>query len=327
MQCTNKLKQLGIAVHSYHDTHSGIPAGMSGLPNRSVPQAHRFSALLKLCPFIEAQSIFDLMLNTPAATCHLSHPVGIDNVNFPAFLCPSNTGEVPIAACDFVGRNNYHIMYGDIIVNGDSTTCNGEDVGVFHCPRGFFGVKYSFKGLEAITDGLSNTIAFSERVGLESARGQYDYTNPKKGAVRMRSAMGSWEVTDTATRLQCITIAKDTTGTLGAPATNSPGIQWTNGDTSANGLSTVMPPNTAACVGRQTGEGLTLNTPSSNHPGGVNSCYGDGSVHFISETINAITTGQSDSTEILHHPASGGVSHWGVWGALGSANGGESSTP
>jgi prepilin-type N-terminal cleavage/methylation domain-containing protein len=333
MQCTNRLKQLGLAVHTYHDVHGGIPSGMSGMPNRSVLQSHRFSALLKLCPFIEAQSIFDLMLDTPNATCHANLPVGLVNVNLPFLLCPSNAGEVPIAICDFVGRNNYHIMYGDTIVNGDTIVIdntasrNTENDFVSHCPRGFFGMKYSFKGFEAIVDGLSNTIAFSERVGLEAERGKYDYTNPKKGAVRMRSAMGSWESPDAATRYQCISIAKDTTGNFGAPANNSPGLQWTNGDTSVNGLSTVMPPNTAACVGRQTGEGLTLNTPSSNHSGGVNSCYGDGSVHFISETINAITEPQSDSTEILHHPVNGGVSHWGVWGALGSANGSESVTP
>jgi prepilin-type processing-associated H-X9-DG protein len=67
-----------------------------------------------------------------------------------------------------------------------------------------------------------------------------------------------------------------------------------------------------------------LQTPSSNHTGGVNALFGDGSVHFISETINALTDGQSDSTVILKHTAENGISHWGVWGALGSAIGSES---
>ncbi|MDR1141416.1 MAG: DUF1559 domain-containing protein [Planctomycetaceae bacterium] len=88
-----------------------------------------------------------------------------------------------------------------------------------------------------------------------------------------------------------------------------------------------MAPNTAACAGEAVYSHLVLNPPSSNHSGGVNCCYGDGSVHFVSETINTLTNGQSDSTVILHHQESGGISHWGIWGALGSVNGSESATP
>jgi prepilin-type processing-associated H-X9-DG protein len=338
MQCTNKLKQLGIAVHNYHDTYNSLPTGKSMLPNRSITDSgiFKFSALLMLTPFVELQSVYDLMVSTPAATAFQNHPVGIYNVNFPDFLCPSNSGEVPIADCDYVGRNNYHIVYGDVVTNAEGTAetdnPNYSPNRVSHCPRGFFGLNFSYKGFEAITDGLSNTIAFSERVGLEDQRGQYNYTMPKKGAVRVRSAAENWSMPSgigAATRHGCIIASKDPPGgTLGSPAGNSPGLQWTNGDSSVNGLSTVMPPNMASCVGNDWGFSLTLNTPSSNHSGGVNTCYGDGSVHFISETINAITAGYDDSAIILSHPeGSGGASRWGIWGALGSANGGESGTP
>ncbi|MDR0703735.1 MAG: hypothetical protein LBF88_01980 [Planctomycetaceae bacterium] len=58
------------------------------------------------------------MASTPAVTFSADHPVEIRNVNFPAFLCPSNSGEVPIDTGGddaFVGRNNYYIMYGDVV--------------------------------------------------------------------------------------------------------------------------------------------------------------------------------------------------------------------
>jgi hypothetical protein len=325
MQCTNKLKQLGVALHNYHDTHGAIPAGMSGLANRSHSNAHRFSAMFKLCPFIEAQSVFDLMLNTPVANCFQSQPVGVVNVNQPFLLCPSNAGEVPIEICDSVGRNNYHIIYGDVVVNGDAaSSCNDEDAVVYNNNRGFFGVKYSFKGFEAISDGLSNTIAFSERVGLETERGLFDIANPRKGTIYY-SPEWKRENADNPTRLECINATKDPSRSA---AGNSPGLQWTNGDTSVNGLNTVMAPNMGNCAGSGYGSHLTLNTPSSNHSGGINGCYGDGSVHFISETINTLTNGQTDSTVIIkQHLNSGGISHWGVWGALGSVNGGESTVP
>jgi prepilin-type processing-associated H-X9-DG protein len=212
-------------------------------------------------------------------------------------------------------------MYGDVVTNGDVNTNTSTFADVSHCPRGFFGLHYSFKGFEAISDGLSNTIAFSERVGLESERALYSYTMPKKGTVYITSG---WGFASNVTRLQCINASKDTSATA---AGNSPGLQWTSGDTSVSGLSTVLPPNMASCAGDNWGNNLTLNTPSSSHSGGVNGCYGDGSVHFISETVNAITAGYDDSANILHHPATDGVSHWGVWGALGSANGSESGTP
>jgi prepilin-type N-terminal cleavage/methylation domain-containing protein/prepilin-type processing-associated H-X9-DG protein len=59
------------------------------------------------------------------------------------------------------------------------------------------------------------------------------------------------------------------------------------------------------------------------HTGGVNCAFGDGSVHFISETIDSLTSRETEDSGILKSCESGGRSHWGVWGALGSANGSE----
>ncbi|MDR0609330.1 MAG: DUF1559 domain-containing protein [Planctomycetaceae bacterium] len=334
MQCTNKLKQLGMAIHNYHDAHDSLPSGKATLPNRSATaiaggRIYKFSALLMMTPFIEMPSVFDLMLNTPDAENYLNHPVSVTGVSFPVFLCPSSSGHIPISGCDNVGRNNYHIMYGDVVTNsgnhswGSVTNKSSNEHGfggVSHCPRGFFGSNFSFKNFAAITDGLSNTIAFSERVGVdEDERGSISKNlSPKKRVFYLGS---TWKFDNlAATRLQCIN--------AGSWAWNTPGLQWINGDTSVNGLSTVLPPNTNSCVGDDYGFHLTLNTPSSNHSGGVNGCYGDGSVHFISETINAITAGYSDATEILPHiETGGGISRWGIWGALGSVNGSESGTP
>ena len=57
---------------------------------------------------------------------------------------------------------------------------------------------------------------------------------------------------------------------------------------------------------------------TSNHPGGVNVVFGDGSVHFISNNVNCVTEGMARLT-----PTTSDKSPFGVWGAMGTASGGE----
>jgi prepilin-type processing-associated H-X9-DG protein len=64
-----------------------------------------------------------------------------------------------------------------------------------------------------------------------------------------------------------------------------------------------------------------ITSPSSNHSGGVNGAFVDGSVRFISETINCLTSGVAATAA---RPKKTGVSDCGVWGALGTKSGGES---
>jgi prepilin-type processing-associated H-X9-DG protein len=64
-----------------------------------------------------------------------------------------------------------------------------------------------------------------------------------------------------------------------------------------------------------------FSTATSFHSGGVNVCLGDGSVRFVSETIDA---GDLGTTSAPTHPVDSGESPFGVWGAYGSVNGGES---
>lgn len=81
-----------------------------------------------------------------------------------------------------------------------------------------------------------------------------------------------------------------------------------------SGFNTMLPPNSPSClVGNVNTFGVFA--PQSWHPGGVNSVFADGSVRFISETINA---GNPAAPESLSGP-----SPYGVWGAFGTMCGGE----
>ena len=104
--------------------------------------------------------------------------------------------------------------------------------------------------------------------------------------------------------------------------TNSPDSWWgesyADGRPAATGCTTTTPPNSPTCSWAAWGDGVwVIAPPSSNHTGGVNVLMGDGSVSFISETIDC-----NGST--LPQPYAGGRSPYGVFGALGLPAGGES---
>ncbi|HCO22842.1 MAG TPA: prepilin-type cleavage/methylation domain-containing protein, partial [Gimesia maris] len=101
-----------------------------------------------------------------------------------------------------------------------------------------------------------------------------------------------------------------TTGLL--DRNRSLGTRWTDGRSGYINFNTILPPNAPVCNG-QTTQGIQ--PPSSRHEGGVHLLMGDGAVRFISENID---TGNISASQV-----SSGKSPYGIWGALGSKNGGE----
>ena len=90
----------------------------------------------------------------------------------------------------------------------------------------------------------------------------------------------------------------------------------------ATSFQTITPPNGPSCI--RSGNLGALMAPTSNHSGGVNAALGDGAVRFISDTIDI-------GNENFFGGAAAGVnalgkSPFGVWGAIGSRAGGESTT-
>ena len=85
-------------------------------------------------------------------------------------------------------------------------------------------------------------------------------------------------------------------------------------------FNTVLPPNSPSCAWASDNGGVFSAT--SYHTGGVNVCWGDGSVTFASDTVNVGT--QLATMRVYSPRLTGGASPFGVWGACGSINGGES---
>lgn len=116
----------------------------------------------------------------------------------------------------------------------------------------------------------------------------------------------------------CMAAPRDTTSTyLFASGTNTyskkSGVRCWDANTCFAVCQTISPPNSPSCENQD--EGRANIAVSSYHNGGANVVYYDGSVKFISETINC---GSSSGK-----PVKNGPSPFGVWGAMGSVNGGE----
>lgn len=297
MSCTNNLKQIGVGLHNYHDTHGAFPAGELKLGGGGAKDRH-YGAIVAILPYCEAEARFDLLVkNTPWPwNGNAAHDGKIEWL-----ICPSDGVASSPAKVSGGARKSYASCRGDRMWD----TNNGG-----HGGRSIFW-KNKWFGMNNITDGTSNTIAFSELCNSDA--GGRD-NNVRTGVVDANTAHLDW----------------DPSICLNQKDPNDPNLMegtkhwafrgnWFNDGRAMNGgFHTVLPPNSPNCAGKSSGneKAWGVFSAASYHPGGVNVLMADASVHFVSETIN---TGNLSAVQ----PGGGGTSKqakspYGVWGALGT---------
>jgi prepilin-type N-terminal cleavage/methylation domain-containing protein/prepilin-type processing-associated H-X9-DG protein len=303
IQCTNNMKQIGIAIHNYHDTVQALPwgAGPWGWND--------WSTHVMLLPYMEQTAMFNAFnfgngftSNTYGTT--LNRTVVYNQLN--AFQCPSDTDRLTTA----YGHNNYmgnagsapNAFYG---WNNVSKGANGPYAGVFcfvgvACdvlpapPCGQANGQDPWKiGFRDIIDGLSQTAAFSERCkgrGSNNRDFPLDRTKPGVSFLDIPNVPNNGnpltgDAGPFAFYNACKAINLSTNPQLDGQ--DASGARWHVGYAPCTRYVHIMPPNNLHCTGqdddagRQAGYGA-----SSRHSGGVNVLFCDGSVKFIKETIN-----------------------------------------
>lgn len=325
MQCSNNLKQLGLALHNYHDTVKVFPPMSTGT-NRTGSgwgdqdcdtNTERLSTFACLLPYIEQNALWEQIRGDKTLASGCSLPMGAQgpsplrswpayNTDITGYLCPSDGAGFRRKS----GKVNYAVCVGDQAYNNVGDT-NG---------RGLFSHRIG-KGIRDIPDGTSNTLAMSEiTVWGGSAPG--DRAKLHGGYVIMPG--------DTLDDSPIICMqAKGPLGTIVGTFPDSHdrvGERWSAGFPMMSGFTTILPPNAPKCANAGKGEWQWgVFPPDSFHPGGVNALMADGSVQFVSDTIN---TGNLAVAEVKSPSRTGAnvikASPYGVWGGLGSISGGES---
>lgn len=273
MSCQNNLKQIGLAMHNFEGARGTFPTGYwrkTWPVDPTNPKGHfRWSALAQLTPNLEQTNVYNgLDLTYPLYGGGTLQPQAVPfPVNVPAirsvvksFLCPSDEQRVVIPD---QGPSNYVACSGGN-ANGNALTGNGIFTGV-----DLDVVKNAGVTIVGITDGTSNTVAFSETLlgaGGTAPTGTTDLKRFYKHVTSLSQANCDASTTFVTDR----------------------GALWADGAYNCTLYNNVLTPNSQSfdCVQHSN---PAWKAARSLHEQGVNALLADGSVRFVRDTIDTPT--------------------------------------
>jgi prepilin-type N-terminal cleavage/methylation domain-containing protein/prepilin-type processing-associated H-X9-DG protein len=287
LKCQNNLKQIGIALHSYHDVNKSLPTGKG--PSYAGAAAYaRWSALALMLPFVEQDNLYrSIDFNFPPSTPGMGGVVGFMpayqspsaandaacRTAIPLFLCPSDPVQPDPA---WPGQTNYLGNLGtqflcDLSESLPSTIAPNETAnGIFYFQ--------SHVRLTDITDGTSNTAMFSEK---------------KRGRGSPYPATDMFVIPNQSSLIATYQTCQGINPNTATPLTSKQGYSWVMGEMCCTTYNHVSTPNTYTCAGSPFPGNMANMAmdvpPSSYHSLGVNVLLCDGSCHFVSNAISLST--------------------------------------
>ncbi len=286
-QCRSHLRQIGLAMQNYLSAHRVFPFGVGADKDGSVAtttssDSRRYSAHSQLLPFLDQTAVYnqiDFRVD-PFDPDTTNDPVTLDQVGtnrnaaqslISVFICPSDLQRMQRPW----GQNNYRTSSGN-------TWDGRKGNGVFS--------QNSATRPANISDGMSNTAAFSERVRGDDDKLTVDLEGDLFGssAPWNQNTFANW----------CRNLTPDAAATLAVQDVNG-GMTWLEGNMNWTRYNHLLTPGSPSCKGDLTWNGVAMSA-NSRHAGGVHLLLCDGSVRSASYGIDETT-----------------------WRSLGSINGNE----
>ncbi|MEM6484214.1 MAG: DUF1559 domain-containing protein [Pseudomonadota bacterium] len=330
--CSNNMRQIGLALNAHLTIHGHTPYQQV---NREAGGGRgMFNSLVFLLPSLEEQTLYDRIdfsQHAPYSTFaeEINHSDGrhakIAGTQVASFLCPLDPpGNKAWLDNGVVAANNSYVgnvgwPYHSSGVHGETGATEEQHA----LPNGFLSVQIlrpsdkmpeqNFNGewrdidvtLASITDGLSKTVAYSERLINKDYLPTITSETYPPADLRLlrlqftsRSVLSQEEHYQICDQIEVVDVPKAVSS-----FSRYTGSTWlSGGGETGNTYQHLMTPNSRSCIPYYGSwwVGNIANSPSSYHPGGVNAVMADGSVHFIADEIDRV-----------------------VWWALGSRNAGD----
>ncbi len=286
-QCKNNLKQMGLALHNYHDTYTMFPNG-----NVASTGGWGMSWYMRILPYVDQAPVYNKLNfsgNQPGwawsgdAAGNNNGSV-ISGIRFSFTVCPSSPlNDIRSAGSYNIEHPQYYGITGATNGNGfvnnpgnrvaQCCACCGGQAGTGQITSGGTLMPLTAIGLNALTDGSSNVMVIGES-------SNFVWSAPPPA--------GSQTVDDQGVHGMM----------MGGPNLNR--VEDFNGgmmDRQFNLTTVRYPPNAQAIDNNSAWPGISdnygINKPlNSAHTGGIHGLLGDGSVRFISDNINMLTLRQ-----------------------------------
>jgi len=320
-QCANNLKQIGLAMHNYHQATDRFPHGhsesASQLPYASNGYAGwtEWGAQAEMLQYMEGGSVYNAINFAFCGGYNYGQQCNGTawTTIIPSYLCPSDNnagvGGRPPIGTGVPNINSYRGSVGTTSASGWSNTANaagyascqpdplniaGGNPGCQAYSTGMFCYWVSY-GLRDCTDGSSQTIAYSESLvgdpsnSVSASRRNNSVTGVGNAAAADVPDASSLPSATLQLALQACTAAYQS----GTNLSNANGCRWGWGAMTMSLFNTVVTPNSkvypwnscrSSCGGCGPDDSSYSNAQS-NHPGGVNCLFGDGGVRFIKDSV------------------------------------------
>ena len=287
MQCGNNVKQLALAFHNYESSFKVVPRTASPAFNNTNPPAQQtghwngYSALVGILPNIEQTNIYNQFTfrqfhyDAVVLPGQANSALTLGRLKISSFICPSDKG---FPSTTDLGWNNYGVSEGS----------NGGWGVALPFRNGFF-QRDIYNKFGDVTDGLSNTIMMAEFVKGDNDNATLTNMGDIVRGVPFPNANSRRFITPAD--LETYGAAGLAAGGTAANQLTFAGFRWAAPGFYNAAINTMAPPNwkypaVHECGGCGQADSAGIFPARSRHTGGAQHAMGDGSVQFISNSID-----------------------------------------